>query len=520
MGRIVILDTTLRDGAQSEGVSFTPEDKARIAQELDRLGVDIVEGGNPSANPKDAAFFNNPPTLSHAKLAAFGSTRRADAAVESDAGLAALLAAKTDTVVLFGKSSRFHAEQILRVTPETNLRMIEDSVAYLVGQGRTVYFDAEHYFDGYNEDADYARETVAAALRGGASAVALCDTNGGTLPWRIAEVTRAAVREWAVPIGIHCHNDAGLAVANSLCAVEAGASIVHGTFGGVGERCGNADLTAVLPALSCKMGYSTNCDANLSTLTRTARFIADTMNLEVPSRAPYVGASAFAHKGGMHADGVRKDRRSFEHIDPELVGNTRRMPVSDQAGRAALLSRLLDIAPDLTHDDPYLMKIVEQMKLSEQAGYVYEGAEGSFRLMALRLLGRVAPHFEALDFRVFCEQPWVRGSAQAYIKICVNDREEITAAEGDGPVNALDLALRKALCLFYPQLADVRLVDFKVRVIDSGGTGSTVRVSIESTDGRSVWGTVGVSRNIMEACWRALTDAIEYKLSGLAEETH
>ncbi|MDR1600029.1 MAG: citramalate synthase [Oscillospiraceae bacterium] len=517
-GRVTVLDTTLRDGAQSEGVSFSVEDKRRVARELDSLGVDIIEGGNPAANPKDAAFFADPPALSRATLAAFGATRRADSSAEDDAGLAALLRAKTDMTVLFGKASLFQAREILRVEPERNLLMIEESVRYLARHGRTVHFDAEHYFDGYEQDAAYARECVKAALRGGAAAVILCDTNGGAMPWRSAAITRAAVKEWDVPIGIHCHNDAGVAVANTLGAVEAGASIAHGTFLGVGERCGNADLCGVLPALSAKMGLSTNCDARLPSLTRTARLIADVMNLEVPARTPYVGASAFAHKGGMHADGVGKDRRSFEHIDPALVGNARRLLISDQAGRAALLTRLAGVAPDLTRDDPRLTEIARRMKLSEQAGYAYEGAEGSFRLMALRLLGRAEPHFQALDFRVFCEQPWARGGAQAYIKIAVNGREEITAAEGDGPVNALDLALRKALRVFYPELDAVRLVDFKVRVIDSGGTGSTVRVSIESTDGASAWGTVGVSRNIMEACWRALTDSIEYKLSGLTGE--
>ncbi|MDR0396642.1 MAG: citramalate synthase [Oscillospiraceae bacterium] len=512
---ITILDTTLRDGAQSEGVSFSLEDKHRAARELDRLGVNIIEGGNPASNPKDAAFFADPPVLSKARLAAFGATRRADSSVDDDPGLAALLCAKTDMIVLFGKASLFHAREILRVEPGLNLRMIEESARFLVERGRTVHFDAEHYFDGYDHDSGFARECVNAALRGGASSVILCDTNGGALPWRAAEITRAAVKEWPVPIGVHCHNDSGLAVANTLFAVEAGASIVHGTFCGVGERCGNADLCSVLPALSAKMGCATDCDDQLPSLTRAARLIADVMNLEIPSRTPYVGSSAFAHKGGMHSDGVRKDRRSFEHIDPARVGNARRLLISDQAGRAALLDRLAGIAPDLTRGDPRLTEIANRLKLSEQAGYVYEGAEGSFQLMALRMLGRAEPHFEALDFRVFCEQPWTRGGAQAYIKIAVNGREEITAAEGDGPVNALDLALRKALCVFYPELASVRLVDFKVRVIDGGGTGSTVRVSIESTDGGAVWGTVGVSRNIMEACWRALTDSIEYKLSGL-----
>ncbi|MDR1569580.1 MAG: citramalate synthase [Oscillospiraceae bacterium] len=517
MRRITVLDTTLRDGAQTEGVSFSAEDKRRIALELDRLGVDIVEGGNPAGNPKDRALFDDPPRLKRASFAAFGATRRADSDAASDAGLSALLAAKTDTIVLFGKSSRFHVDEVLRVEPGRNLAMIEESIARLAAAGRTVHFDAEHFFDGFGEDADYAIETARAAARGGARTVTLCDTNGGALPWAAGMITGRMVRELGLPVGAHFHDDGGMAVASTLYAVESGASFVHGTMGGVGERCGNADLCAVLPALSLKMGLETGCAPRLARLTSAARTIADIANLEIPRRAPYVGLSAFTHKGGMHVDGMRKNRRSFEHIDPALVGNERRLLISDQAGRSALLDKLADLAPDMTRDDPILAAIADQLKQRERFGYVYEGAEGSFRLMALRMLGRALPHFEALDFRVFASKPWADDSAQAYIKIRANDQIEITAAEGDGPVNALDRALRKALCVFYPQLSGVRLVDFKVRVIDGGGTGSTVRVTIESTDGKSVWGTVGVSRNIIEACWTALTDAIEYKLSGLAE---
>lgn len=517
MCTIATLDTTLRDGAQAEGVNFTIEDKRRIAIVLDDLGVDIIEGGNPAANPKDRALFGNPPKLRHASFAAFGSTARYDADAANDPAMNALLEAKTDTVVLFGKSSLFHVGNVLRVSGERNLLMIEDSIRRLSSAGRTVHFDAEHFFDGYKDDPEYAIETLRAAAKGGARSVALCDTNGGALPWEIGGAVSRASKEIGLPIGIHCHNDAGCATANTLSAVASGASIVHGTMGGIGERCGNADLCAVLPALSLKMGMRISCTDRLSFLTSAARTIADIANLEVPRRNPYVGISAFAHKGGVHVDGVRKAARSYEHIDPALVGNERRLLVSDQAGRSALLDKLHDAAPDLSREDPVLAAIADQMKERERYGYVYEGAEGSFKLMALRLMGRAQPHFEALDFHVFSSKPWTGGSTQAYIKIHVSGEVEITAAEGEGPVAALDSALRKALCVFYPQLDGVRLVDFKVRVIDSGGTGSTVRVTIESTDGVKTWGTVGVSRNIIEACWTALTDAFEFKLSGLAE---
>ncbi|HML46865.1 MAG TPA: citramalate synthase, partial [Clostridia bacterium] len=376
-------------------------------------------------------------------------------------------------------------------------------------------FDAEHFFDGYKSRPTYALETLRVAERAGASSLNLCDTNGGCMPWEMEPMVRAALAQSRVPVGIHCHNDAGMAVAGSLLAVKAGASLVHGTIGGIGERCGNADLCSVIPALECSMDCSCLPEGRLSLLTGTARYIAEVANLTLPGSLPYVGHSAFAHKGGMHVDGVRKDSRSFEHLDPERVGNTRRLLVSDQAGRAALLEKLTAIAPDLTREDPKLAEIVDKLKQREHLGYVFEGAEGSFRLLALKLLGRSERYFDVLDFRVFCEQPWEHGSAQAYIKVAVNGQEEITAAEGDGPVNALDKALRKALAVFYPALREIRLIDFKVRVLDGGGTASTVRVTIESTDGRQVWGTVGVSVNIIEACWQALVDSIVYKLAFL-----
>jgi 2-isopropylmalate synthase len=515
MRTIAILDTTLRDGAQAEGVHFTLEDKVKIARRLDALGIPLIEGGNPAGNPKDRALFENPPVLAQAKLAAFGATRRAHLRPEEDPALVALVAAKTDTVVLFGKAWDFHAREILKVSLEENLAMIGDSIAHLVRHGKAVHFDAEHFFDGWKGNPAYALETLRTAERAGAASVTLCDTNGGLLPWAVPPAMRAVLAVVKVPVGIHCHNDAGMAVASTLMAVEAGAALVHGTFCGIGERCGNADLCSILPALERKMGCACLPEGRLAGLTGTARLIAEVANLPVARTTPYVGYSAFAHKGGMHVDGVRKDSRSFEHMDPAEVGNARRLLVSDQAGRAALLGKLMDIAPDLTREDPRLLEIVELFKRREREGYVFEDAEGSLRLLALRALGRATRHFEALDFRVFCQQPWENASAQAYIKVSVEGQEEITAAEGDGPVNALDKALRKALSVFYPQLREIRLVDFKVRVIDSGGTASTVRVQIESTDGRQIWGTVGVSVNILEACWLALVDAIEYKLLGL-----
>jgi 2-isopropylmalate synthase len=514
--RVFVLDTTLRDGAQSPNVSFTVKDKRRIAQALDSLRADIIEAGNPGGNPKDAAFFADPPLMHHSRLAAFGATRRAGVKAEDDANLAALIGADVDTLVLFGKASRFHVDEILRADPGENLRMIEDSIRYLVSLGRTVHFDAEHFFDGYEIDKSYAIETLKAAARAGAVSAALCDTNGGALPWRIAEIVRDAAQSVDIPIAIHCHNDGGMAVASTLYAVEAGANWVHGAFAGLGERCGNADLCSVLPALSYKMGIETSCAPALSNLTTTARFIAETANLELAHNMPYVGSGAFTHKGGMHVDGVRKASRSFEHIAPELVGNVRRLLISDQSGRSALLDKLCAVAPDISRDDPKLVQIAEQLKQREMEGFSFEGAEGSFKLMAMRLLGRVSPHFEALDFNVQSNRPWAGVSSQAYIKIRVNDIEEITAAEGTGPVGALDRALRKALTVFYPDLTSIRLIDFKVRVIDSAATDSMVRVTIESTDGAGTWGTVGVSRNIIEACWQALVDSVEYKLSKLS----
>ncbi|MDR3050718.1 MAG: citramalate synthase [Oscillospiraceae bacterium] len=522
MQKITVLDTTLRDGAQAEGISFSLEDKLSIISALDALGVDLIEAGNPAANPKDAALFARlrdgaPPK--RARIVAFGATRRAGMACADDPGLQALCDCGVRAASIFGKSWDFHAAQVLRVSLDENLAMIGESIAFLASRGLTVYFDAEHFFDGYAANPRYALATLQAAKAAGAAAVILCDTNGGSLPTAVAQITAQVAAEMGgLPVGIHAHNDGGMAAANTLLAVEAGATHVQGTINGLGERCGNANLCTVLPGLRFKMGLDCLMQDAFSALSDTARYISEMCNVALDERSPYVGYSAFAHKGGMHIDGVLKNRASFEHMDPALVGNQRRLLLSEMSGRATLLTRLAAIAPDLAPDAPQVAELIAALKQKEAQGYRYEDAEGSFSLLALELLGRRPRFFEVGDFHVITQQPWNGQSAQAYIKVTVEGRQEITAAEGDGPVAALDGALRKALCVFYPQLARMRLVDFKVRVLDSLGTCSTTRVQMTSTDGQRVWGTVGVSPNIIEASWRALTDAIDFFLACREEE--
>ena len=520
MHTVELLDTTLRDGAQGEGVEHSLSDKRKIALALDRLGIPLIEGGNPTGNPKDEAFFEEArktPFLTQAKLVPFGSTCRAGAGPEADAGLNALLATQQPVVSIFGKADLRQVRDVLRVPAEENLRMIEQSVAYLTGKGRRVLFDAEHFFDGADADREYAMQALRAALRGGANVLVLCDTKGGALP----EALRARTSEVLAAlngarVGIHCHDDLGLAVAGSIACIDAGASMAQATVAGVGERCGNANLSTLVGVLQLKMGYSILPEENLRTLTQTAREILEIMNLTPNRRAPFVGYSAFAHKGGMHIDGVLKDAASFEHIRPEAVGKSRRLLLSDQVGRTGVYARLKRLLPDVERDDPRVKRVTERLKRRELQGFAYESADGSFDLMALETLGMRKQYFEVRDFHVLSGNPRDERSAQAYIKLSVDGREEINAAEGDGPVNALDLALRKALLVFYPQVERMRLRDFKVRVINSGGTASVVRVLIESTDGASVWTTTGVSANIIQACFAALQDSVEYFLTFVA----
>ncbi len=511
--RVEILDSTLRDGAQGEGISFSVEDKLRITGVLDRLGVAYIEAGNPGSNPKDLEYFRRAAKrpLVHARLAAFGSTRRKGVAVDQDANVQALLAAGTGTVCVFGKCWRLHVDEILHTTAAENLAMIRDTVRYLAEQGKQVLFDGEHFFDGYREDPAFALEALRAAAEAGASAVVLCDTNGGGFPNEIAEVTAAVCRRFDIPVGIHTHNDGGMAVANSVSAVLAGASQVQGTYLGFGERCGNANLSAVIANLQLKRGCTCIPRENLALLTRTARSIAETANITLSRAVPYVGDSAFAHKAGMHADGVLKLPRSFEHVDPKSVGNERRFLMSEIAGRTAVVEKIQKIRPELTKDSPEAQEIVESLKELEARGYQFEGAESSFELLVRKKTGDYHPFFELINYQIVSGRPAEPDcSATATIKVRVGEKTQLMAAEGNGPVNALDRALRSALEVFYPQLRGVRLIDYKVRVLDSrDATAAAVRVLITSTDGDGIWTTVGVSGDVLEASWTALVDSIE-----------
>lgn len=515
--RILVLDTTLRDGAQAEGISFSLEDKIRLIRALDDLGVDYIEAGNPAANPKDEELFQfarQGLRLKHARLTAFGSTCRVGVRADEDAGLRKLAGCGAQCASIFGKSSLFHVREVLRAEPEENLRLIEESVAFLKRSGMFVLFDAEHFYDGYRENADYAMQSLAAARRGGADMLVLCDTNGGSLPHELGRITRQAAENMDCPVGVHCHNDAGLAVACSMEGVLCGARMVQGTINGYGERCGNANLCTLLPNLCLKMGRDALIPGAMERMASTARLTGEIANLAMDEHSPYVGNSAFAHKGGMHIDGMMKNRRSFEHISPERVGNKRRFLVSEMAGRGALISRLGALAPELARDREQTARIMEHVKALEARGYAFESAGGSLELRVLGALGRRPHFFEVLDFHVVSRKPENDKNAQAYVKVAVDGKMEITADEGDGPVNALDLAMRKALGVFYPCLSQMRLKDFKVRVVSGSGTSSVVRVHIDSTDGVHLWSTVGVSSNIIEASFIALSDSIEYMLLG------
>ncbi len=516
---IELYDTTLRDGTQAEGFVLTPEDKLKVARQLDRLGVSYIEGGWPGSNPRDQEFFERAGELKleNAVLVAFGSTHHAKRTPDSDPNLAALVAAPAPVCALVGKAWSKHVTAQLGIELERNLEIIADSVAYMKKAGRRVFFDAEHFFDGLDQDADYAMAVLTAAAEAGAEALVLCDTNGGSLPaWISQGVERVAQAHPGVTIGIHCHNDGDLATANTLAAVAAGARQVQGTTGGMGERCGNADLCAIVPTLQLKLGYQCLSEERLRRLTDTARFIREQANQSPSSFAPYVGTSAFSHKGGLHISAVEKDPALYEHITPALVGNNRRYLLSDLAGRAALLKKLSGWGFDLAQDDPRLKEMLDELKDREGEGYAYEAAEASLELLVNRRLGGRPSHFfDLLGFRVadYKESEAKPPSSEATVRVRVEGMEEHTAALGDGPVNALDRAIRKALSRFYPALNTMKLVDYKVRVLaGSAGTEARVRVLVESSDGEGSWGTVGVSFDVLEASWQALGDSIRYKL--------
>ena len=522
MDKVQVYDTTLRDGNQAEGVSFSVHDKVLIAQRLDEIGVDYIEGGWPNeGNPRDQDFFRaiRDVPLQHAIMTAFGSTRRGSVAPEEDANLRFLLEAETPAVALFGKTWALHATEVLRVSLEENLRMIEDSVAYLAAHGREVIYDAEHFFDGFAADSEYALETLGAALRGGARTIVLCDTNGGTMPLRAAEAI-SAVREHlgaeadGLTLGIHAHNDAGMAAATSQIAVELGCRQVQGTINGYGERCGNANLCTLIPNLELKGGFQCLPEGRLGQLTELSRFVSELTNLPHDERQPYVGGSAFAHKGGTHVDAVRKVPASFEHVLPESVGNTRRFLLSDQAGGSTIVSKMVRLRPDLDKRSPEVRAILSEVKELENQGYQFEAAEASFELLAEKALGTRRHLWDTLDYRVVVQRHTDgRVSADASVRVQVNGVEIWEAAEGNGPINALDQALRKALASRYPELANIELADYKVRVLDAhAGTRAAVRVLIRSTDGEAEWGTVGADENVIEASWQALTDSVEYGL--------
>ena len=514
---VAIYDTTLRDGSQREGISFSVADKLHITRLLDELGVAYIEGGWPGSNPKDVAYFDQVREfdLRHSKIAAFGSTRRKGINPEDDGNLRALVDAGTPVVTVVGKTSMLHVTDVLQTTGPENLNMIRDSLAYLKSLGKEVIYDAEHFFDGAKLDMEYGFDTLAAAAEGGADVIVLCDTNGGSMPWEIADfVFRARELFPDIPFGIHTHNDSEVAVANSLAAVRAGATHVQGTVNGYGERCGNANLCSIIPDLILKMNMP--CLArhgNLGALTTLSRAVAEIANLAPDTHLPYVGKSAFAHKGGIHVAAMRRNVDSYQHIDPLRVGNQTRVLVSDLSGRGNLLSKAEELGLDVSKAEA--VTVLNEIKELENAGFVFEGAEASVAVRLHRAGPGYEPLFELLDFTVIVEDRRGRGQlAEAMVKLAVDDDVVHTAAEGNGPVNALDLALRKALLPQYPALRDIQLVDYKVRILDSeNATGAMTRVLIDSFNGKRRWSTVGAGTDIICASWLALVDSVEYGLS-------
>lgn len=518
MNRIIeIYDTTLRDGAQSEGVSFSVEDKLRITQKLDELGVHFIEGGWPGSNPKDVEYFEQVKALklSHARVAAFGSTHHAKYKVEDDPNMRALVDAETSVITIFGKTWDLHVRDALGISNDKNLALIGNSIRHLKKHAELVFFDAEHFFDGFKANAEYAIKCLKAAEDAGADCVILCDTNGGTLPHEVEAIVTRVLSELRAPVGIHAHNDSEVAVANSLAAINLGAVQVQGTINGLGERCGNANLCSVIASLKLKMGMDCIPDDRLKTLRDTSRFVTEIANMRHFARQPFVGESAFAHKGGIHVSAIARNPLTYEHIRPELVGNAQRVLVSDLAGKSNVIRKARECGMKLDVDSPELDAIVKSLKKLENQGYQFEGADASFEILMKKAMGLHRSFFYLIGFRVIVEKrrEGEEPLSEATIQVKVGGHVEHTAAAGNGPVNALDMALRKALEKFYPQLKQVSLIDYKVRVLTaSTGTGANVRVLVESGDGQSKWGTVGVSENIIEASWQALVDGIDYKL--------
>lgn len=515
MAGISILDSTLRDGAQGIGISFSVEDKLQIVEILDRAGVQYIEAGNPFSNPKELDFFERARALKlkNAKLVAFGSTRRKDIEAAKDKNLQAMLSVDTQVCCVFGKSWKLHVDKVLETTAEENLKMIEESCRLLKSKGRELIYDAEHFYDGYKDDRDYAMETLKAAIRGGADLICLCDTNGSVFP-EDAHAIMKEVKDWIdLPIGVHFHNDCGLATANSIISVQAGAAHVQGTWLGFGERCGNTNLVETIANLQLKLGYSCLPENSMDKLTQYARNVAAVANISLYGSMPYVGKNAFAHKAGMHAGGVIKCRPSFEHIKPEKVGNKRRFPTSEISGKTVLMEKIRQIIPDIDATESSAVQVLERVKELERNGYLFEGADASFELLVRKTLGEVPKYFELLYYHIYTNFSDSESGAAAVIKIKVGDKVQLMVGEGNGPVNALDRALRKALEIFYPSLSKLKLTDYKVRVLEStNATASGVRVLINSSASSLSYTTVGVSEDVVAASWKALEDSVEYHL--------
>lgn len=513
MKKIEIYDTTLRDGSQGEGIFFTLQDKIKIAEVLDDFGIDFIEGGWPGSNPKDIKFFEKIKKikLKNSKIVAFGSTRRKKYTPEKDPLLKKLLESETEYITIFGKSWNLHVTDILKISLDENLKIIEDSINFLVKKGRRVFFDAEHFFDGYKRNPEYALKTIMIAEQAGAERIILCDTNGGSLPFEVEKIIKDVKKKVNVPLGIHAHNDSGVAVANSIIAVKEGCIQVHGTINGIGERCGNADLTTIIPILQIKMGYKCIEKEKLASLTEVSRKIFEFANMIPSTNQPFVGLSAFAHKGGIHIDAVSKKTEAYEHINPVIVGNERKLLVSELSGKSTVLQKLKGY--EIEKKPEVVKKILDMVGELENEGYQFESAEGTFELMVSKSLGKFKEFFEVEGFRVIVEKRGRKVISEATVKVKVDNLVELTASEGNGPVNALDNALRKALEKIYPEIKNLKLTDYRVRILHpEKATGALTRVIIQSVDEKDNWGTIGVSPNIIEASWNALIDSFEYKL--------